>query len=327
MNKIGYWRFFSIQMLIFIIISFVVACRESQTVLPSEPTKPGNGILIVNSDQSIEHYATIQQAFEAELSELNVKITEINLAGKMLETESFQKKVATINPYLIYIIGSKAYTQASVATFQNKPLIFSSIINWRRLNVDNNTYGISLELPTEMQLLMYSYLFPNLRTLGVLYSKRHNGQWFELAASQVKEVGLSLHGKDITAKNEVAPALQEILPKVDALWLISDPVVLYDTEQVAHIFAQAATLKKPIFAYDTLFSQYGSVLTVATDIPTMGRQAASLAQDILEQIPINKEERIQQPMGSHVTLNLKQVIEYEIKIDYTALSSVETIIQ
>jgi putative ABC transport system substrate-binding protein len=304
----------------------MTACQESQTVLPSVPAKPENGILIVNSDKSIEQYAAIQQAFELELSELNVKITEVDLAGKALETASFQRRVAITNPYIVYVIGSKAYTQVST-TLKNKPLIFSSIINWRRLNIDNNTYGVGLELPTEMQLLMYSYLFPNIRNLGVLYSKRHNGQWFDVAMSQVKEVGLSLYGKDITHENEVPQSLKEILPKVDALWLISDPVVLYDTEQVTQIFSQAAAFKKPIFAYDTLFSQYGSVLTVATDIPTMGRQAASLAQDILEQISIDKEDRIQLPVGSHVTLNLKKVLEYNIKIDHSALSSVETIIQ
>ena len=31
---------------------------------------------------------------------------------------------------------------------------------------------------------MYSYLFPDIRTLGVLYNKEHNSQWFELAISQ-----------------------------------------------------------------------------------------------------------------------------------------------
>ncbi len=323
MNKASNWHHFVLQVLIFLTLWFLASCRQSQVVLPSVPK---NGILIINSDKSVEKYATIQQEFELELVEANVKTRQIDFGGETLSTEVLRKKIASIQPYIVYTIGSKAYTQASTIV-KKRPLLFSSMINWRRFSPGSNTYGIALELPVEMQLLMYSYLFPKIHNLGVLYSKNHNSQWFELALVQTQEVGLSLFGKSVENANEISTALQELLPKVDALWLISDPIVLHNTKQVQLIFAKAAASKKPIFAYSTIFSQHGAVLTIAADIPTMGRQAADLAQNILANELIDKEEKIQLPAGSHITLNLKKVHEYGIEINHAALSSVENIIQ
>jgi putative ABC transport system substrate-binding protein len=294
---------------IILFLGLVNSCVQTPKILPDK----SEGILIVNSDKSVEKYATIQQEFIAELP--TVKIFKINLAQ-----ETFQ--LSDINPLIIYAIGSKAYNQV-IDT--NKPLIFSSMINWRRFAITADTYGVALELPAEMQLFMYSYLFPDIHTLGVLYSKSHNSQWFELAVTQAEEVGLSLYGKAVANASEVSSALKQLLPKIDALWLISDPIVLHNSAQVQQIFDITATVKKPIFAYNTLFTKYGAVLTVAADLPTMGRQAADLAQSILEKQLI--DTKIQLPAGSRITLNLKKVREYNININHSALSSVENIIQ
>jgi len=207
---------------------------------------------------------------------------------------------------------------------KDTPLIFSSMINWRRFDMGTHTYGIS-ELPAEMLLFMCRYLFPDIQTLGILYSQHHNRQWFEHAMSQAEEVGITLQGKTIKSSDETAHALKALLPQVDAIWLISDPIVLYDTKQVQNIFTESATNQKPIFAYNALFIKYGAVLTIAADIETMGRQAAGIARDILKQQPI--DEQVQFPAGSHITLNLKKVHEYGMTINHAALSSVERIIQ
>lgn len=320
MNSISHRHWFSVSVVILLFVCSLNSCRQSPKILPLiTNTKPI--VLIINSDQSVDKYATIQREFE---SELNLKTFQIDLAEEAWNDSLLQEQLSSVHPHLVYAIGSKAYIQAS-RFFEEVPVIFSSLINWRRFDITSNTYGISLELPIEMQLLMYSYLFPEIRTLGVLYSERHNRQWFDLAMSQVEEVGLSLHGQLVDNSDDIISASQTLLPKVDAIWLISDPVVLYEANQVRQIFAEAAFQKKPIFAYDTLFSQYGALLTIAADIPTMGRQAAGLAQDILKQQTV--EEKVQFPAGSHVTLNLKKVHEYGITINHAALSSVEKIIE
>ncbi len=322
MNNKYHGRFFSAQVATIILTLWAMAsCRQSPNILPAVPENAEKSVLIINSDKSVDKYATIQREFE---STLEVKTIEVDIAGDRLSTDALQNHISSVRSPLVYAIGSKAYTLASTV-IKNKALLFSSMINWRRFEVGSNTYGIALELPAEMQLFMCSYLFPEIRTLGVLYSEHHNRQWFDLAVSQANEVGLTLHGKTVDNSDETIPALKALLPKVDALWLISDPIVLYNTQTTQTIFAETAARQKPIFAYNTLFSKYGAVLTISADIPTMGRQAAGLALDILKQQTV--DEKVQFPAGSQVTLNLKKVQEYGIKINHAALSSVGKIIQ
>ena len=40
-------------------------------------------------------------------------------------------------------------------------------------------------------------------------------------------------------------------------------------------------MKKPVFSYNSAFASYGTVLMISADIPTIGRQAASLAEENL----------------------------------------------
>jgi putative ABC transport system substrate-binding protein len=150
-------------------------------------------VLIINSDQSVGKYAIIQKEFE---SEINLKKTKIDLADDALSDRALKNIISKVRPHIVYAIGSKAYMQASTI-IKDQPLIFSSMINWRRFVLKAKTYGIALELPVEMQLFMYSYLFPEIGTIGVLYSKSHNQQWFESAMSQAQDIGLTLHGQAI----------------------------------------------------------------------------------------------------------------------------------
>jgi len=325
MNNSLKYNIFFVQILIIASI-FLTACRQSQPISDEELKVLENTILIVNSDKSVEKYAIIQKEFEKELFESELNLFELDLANEYSAQSALEKKLSIVRPALIYTVGSKAYTLAS-QNIKDKPLIFSSMINWRRFNLTADTYGIALELPTEMQLFMYSYLFPDIKTLGVLYSKSHNNQWFEDAMPKAKEVGLSLRGKLVERKEEISKALKKLLPKVDALWLISDPIVLYDAAQIQDIFEAADAQKKPIFAYNTLFSQYGAMLTISADIPTMGRQAAGIVQNVVEKQVVDESEKVQLPAGSDITLNLKKARKYGTKINHEALSSVENIIQ
>lgn len=40
-------------------------------------------------------------------------------------------------------------------------------------------------------------------------------------------------------------------------------------------------MKKPVFAYDKLFANFGAALIILADIATMGKQAAKTANNIL----------------------------------------------
>ncbi|MEE9458535.1 MAG: hypothetical protein V3V84_02090, partial [Candidatus Bathyarchaeia archaeon] len=91
------------------------------------------------------------------------------------------------------------------------------------------------------------------------------------------------------------------------------------------IFKQSKAAMKPVLAYDKVFVNFGAALVISADISTMAKQAAGLTLDILADQKIT--ERIQNPAGTHIILNMKKVKEYGINLNIDALDSVNEIIK
>ena len=278
-------------------------------------------ILIINSDMAVNRYLVAQIEFK---SQLNVPQVVIDLGKKWADVSRVEDTILDKDPEVIYCIGSKAYLMAYRLAKDKNP-IFSSTINWQRFPLTENTYGISNELPSGMQLLMYRYFFPGISKIGLLYSKKYNKEWLKTSVEDAEQVGIEVIGRAIGKPDQVESALEELLPRVDALWLISDPIVISSEKSVEQIFRQSDGMKKPVFAYNEAFAGYGAVMIISADIPTIGRQAAQLALRILAEQEIT--EKVQNPAGSHIIANMKKTEEYGIELNVEALDSVNRIIK
>ena len=116
-----------------------------------------------------------------------------------------------------------------------------------------------------------------------------------------------------------------MIPKVDALWLISDPMIITDKENIKKVFKACETKELPVFSYHDIFVECGAVLIVSVDNPTIGRQSAGIASEVLS---VGKmDENVQYPAGSHIILNLKKAKEYGIPYKEEALSAVNQIVE
>ncbi len=286
-------------------------------VLAEEPGK----VLIINSNASVKKYSQMQSAFKAQCPE---QTTEIDIGSKWLDEKVAEKAIRNANPDLIICIGSKAYLLAGMVS-KNTPTIFSLGINWQRFPLTDKTYVVASEPRPIMELTSYRYFFPEIKKVGVIYSKDHNKEWFQSAVDDGKEVDIEVIGVSVKKEKEVEPALKSLLPKVDALWLISDPVVLSDMTMVQNAFKLSDEMKKPVFSYDPLFASFGASFITSADIATMGGQAAKLAQAILRKEELS--EKIQYPAGSHIAINAKKLERYGIKLNPKALSSVNDFIE
>lgn len=321
----AYWHFLSMQITILILLIFSLS-----SCLPTTPHKKSVlSVLIVNTNNSVGIYADIHREFKSELSnsDSGIEIKEFDLTG-ILSADKLEKEIEIfLRPDIIYTIGSPAYNLVS-ELIEDKPesiVIFSGILNWHRFekNMNANTYGIASELPADMQLFMYHKLFPEIHTLGVLYSANYNQEWFQYATYQAKEIGLKLHGKALINSNDITNTIQAILPHVDAIWLVPDPIISENADNEVQIFEEAAILQKPIFSYDPQFIKYGVVLTMMADVSAIGKQAANLVKSVFKKQPLPKK-KVQLPQViSHVIVNLKKVNEYGIKFNRAAADDLE----
>lgn len=278
-------------------------------------------IVLINSGASVEKYRVAQEEFKKSISQ---PIVEVDLEEKKWKISDVEDLLYDEYPDLIYCIGTKAYLIANKYVSE-KEIVFSSIINWRRLPVTKKTYGVSNELHAGVQITLYRYFFPSVKKIGVLYSAKYNKQWFRRAQNEAKEMGIEIIGKKVNESRFAISALKELLPEIDALWLISEPVVMSDKKILFEVFAESNAKKVPIFSYHQAFAEYGAVLIVSVDNPTIGRQAAAITTDVLAGAKV--EQNVQLPAGSHIILNLKKVKEHGLQYEETALSSVNQIIE
>lgn len=299
------------------IVCFLSLCLFFDPAWAGEKGK----VLILNSDSSVEKYFLAQSEFKPKLAK---RIVKVDLGSEWTEESKIKRLIKAENPEVIYCIGSKAY-QTAYKYGKMKNIIFSSIIKWRRLPLGSNTYGVALELPPGMQLMTYRYLFPEIKKIGVLYSKTYSAGWLKRAKEAAREVGMEIIAERVKNSENLESALKKLLPEVDVLWLTSDPIVLSGIKEIKKIFQESDAMKKPVFAYDEVFADFGALLVISADIPTIGGQVAGLVDDIIS--GETGMEKVQSPAGSHITLNTKKVEEYGVKLREGALNSVNRIIK
>ncbi len=282
---------------------------------------PGPRVLVLNSDGGVEKYRLAQEAFTQSLSG---PVQALDMAdGKRKRIRI--REIRSHDPRLIYCIGAKAYAFAT-RYLKDRTIVFSSIINWLRLPLSGETYGVSNELHSRMPLMMFRYLFPGIERIGVLYSPRYTEQWFRNAETQAGELGIQLVGRPVRREGESLKALPELRSEAQALWLIPDPLVMPEPEALYRILEVCDGNQWPVFTYHAAFSRIGAVLSVAVDAPTIGRQAAGIAGSLLSG-DTGEGERVRYPAGSHVTLNLGKIRAYGLPYNEDALSTVNEIIK
>jgi len=278
-------------------------------------------VLLINSDATVEKYKVAQEEFKKTYAR---PVLEINLDDEKWKVPDVEDYLYDEYPDLVYCIGSKAYLIAN-RFVSEKDIVFSSIVNWQRLPATKKTYGVSSELYSGMQMTLFRYIFPEVKKIGVLYSEEYNRQWFNDTKAEAKEMGIEIVGQHISESKQTINALKALIPTVDALWLISDPLIMAAKENLSEVFKACEAQKVPVFSYHDIFVEYGAALIVSVDEPTIGRQAASMAKELTS--VGRMEEKVQYPAGSHILLNLKKAKEYGLQYNEEALSVVNKIVE
>ena len=250
--------------------------------------------------------------------------TEFNLNSHADAEAKLKQLIQQENPELIYCIGTKAYSLARNDA-ANRKLLFSAAINWRRLDIGEGTYGVANELSPAQEISLLRYFFPAIKNIGLLYNDKFSREYVETIKKDALALGINIINQPINDAQEISDALNELLPKIDMFWIISDPVVLSSKASVQQIFQSAQQQKKPVYAYSDVFIEQGAVLAISADLATIGRQSANLALMMdKDKVP---EGTVQSPAGSTVTLNKCALDALQLSFNQDALDSVNKIVE
>ena len=226
-------------------------------------------------------------ALTEELGADNVTFDVQNAAGDSNTCSTIANSFVAENVDLILANATPALQAASAAT-ADIPILGTSVTEYGvALGIDDftgtvggNVSGTSDLAPLDQQAAMILELFPDVKTVGLLYcSAEANSQY------QVDEVQKYLEAKGVTAtqyafsdSNDLSSVCQKAADENDALYVPTDNTVAANTGIVDGICRPA---KKPVFAGEEGICSGCGVATLSISYYDLGYTTGEMAVKIL----------------------------------------------
>lgn len=293
---------------------------------PALAAAPGGPIAILLSDSEAA-YAQQVAIFK---EEVGMPVQVFNLHGDLAHDPGLKKKLFAVRPTLIFALGAKAAYAAKLWTQdrQDIPVLFAMVLNWQRyklLEGSRNIAGIAAEISPGAQFVNMTMFLPTMRRIGLLYSPLS-----EAILSQAREaaalLGLELVAEPIERAGDFQRAFKRLAGRVDAFWLLNDPVV-YTLENMDWLEDRCLQEKLLCVGQTQNLAKMGLALTVNPDLGQIGGQVAAMARNILLHGQKPGEIGVMEPIGTQLFVNLKTAERIELPVSPQVLDMATSIIR
>jgi putative tryptophan/tyrosine transport system substrate-binding protein len=274
-------------------------------------------VLVINSNSNVKKYNDAVEEFG---KNFHSPFKTLDISDK--NTQEIKNSLYDEYPDIVYAIGAKAYQYAN-HYIPEKEIYFSSIVDWKRMGINDHHYGVSNELYSGMQLTLIKTIFSDVKTIGIVYSQHTQNMVHDLTQNG-SELGIRINSIKIDKESVPSIAFDDFIGENDAILIIPDPLFIQNEKGVETLFASAKRGKKPIIAYHELFLHYGATLVISADNPTIGRQIAAM---IDEGNTPDRGENVQFPAGTHIIFNKIEGEKIGIPISPDILSIATEIIE
>jgi putative ABC transport system substrate-binding protein len=269
---------------------------------------------VVIKSQNLSAYNEVVKGFQDECIQKNITIKSIyDLKGKMKIGHKTVRKIMKEKPDIILTIGVLATTIAKEKV-KDVPIVFCMVINHERFQLAGaNISGIATEIAIEEQMQGFQTILDQLKDLGVIYDPSKTGNIIENAETKIKDLGINLVKYEIKSSKMVSEALENLIGKIDALWLLPDSTVI---TRKSFDLIKFTTLenKIPLLCTSDVFVKAGALAAVFSDYKYVGRQAAQLAGEILER-PSSGSLGIVNPDSFKLAINTDTAEKLGLKLD------------
>lgn len=274
----------------FALILALVLCLSCCAAL-AEDDKPYIGII-----QKSPHVA-LDQARDGFIQALadhgyvdgeTIKLNVQNAQGDASNLASIADQFVGDNADLVLAITTDAATTMASKT-ETIPILGTAITSYVgekvRLAESNekpgyNISGTSDMNPVEAQIALIPELFPEAKTIGMLYSFEENSAiQIELAKAATEALGLEWVEVVITNTNEVQQATQQIVEICDAIYIPTDNVFASSMPVVYGVVAESKT---PVVAGEEGMVMAGGLASLALSYYDLGYKTGLMAIDVLQ---------------------------------------------
>ena len=263
----------------------LVACGSAQT---SEDGKYTVGIL-----QQLEHPAldAATQGFQDALKKL---LGEENVTFDLQNAQNEQANCATIantfvsNNYDLILANATTALQSCAAATSSIPILGTSITDYgSALEISDwtgatgrNISGTSDLAPLDEQEKMLVELFPDAKTVGILYCSAEPNSKFQATKFEEYLTADGIAYKEFTAadSNEIAAVVQSAVSEVDVIYIPTDNTMAGSTEVIANIVVPAGI---PVIAGEEGICSGCGVATLSISYYDIGYKAGEMAYEVL----------------------------------------------
>ncbi len=140
--------------------------------------------------------------------------------------------------------------------------------------------GVSMNTPAGVQLEMIARGLPSARRIGLLFDPKYNARFFEEASAVAASSGMEILPLRVSSRKEIPGVLTAHWRKMDALWMIPDHTVIFET-LVKHVIREGVKRRVPTIGYNRFFYESGAALAFVFDYVELGRQCGRAALDML----------------------------------------------
>jgi ABC-type uncharacterized transport system substrate-binding protein len=236
-------------------------------------------IAVLRSDELPEY----DEPVDAFVRGVGAPVEVFALKGDKATARRIAQKLAADPPPAVLALGAKAAWIASQELPAQVPVVWAMVRDPERYGLDGiNLTGVRMEMAPSMVLAQFQLFAPDARRIGILLSASNSDPFVGEAIQAAKDAGFEVKARRVTSARDVRRQAAGMLREVDALWLLPDPLVV--TPSNFHFLrSQATRSRKPLLAYSETLVDAGALMCVAADREAIGRTAAGLVRQILDE--------------------------------------------
>jgi putative ABC transport system substrate-binding protein len=190
-----------------------------------------------------------------------------------------------------------------------------------------NVTGLSLQFSDTVgkRFELLREVVPNLRRLAVMYNAGYPAAVVEMDETRAvaRTLGLELTTSEIRRAEDIAPVLESLKGRVDALYVASDPLV--NTHRT-RINSLALAARLPSMHGFREFVEAGGLMSYGANFPGMFRRAADIVDKILRGVKPG-EIPVEQPTRFDLVINVKTTTALGLEIPDKLLALANEVIE
>lgn len=210
------------KILLFMLMVLCIACGKEKE------SKVKIGITQIVEHQSLDdvRQGVIDSLKANGYGEDKIEISYKNAQGDFGTAQMIAQEFKNTSDIVVAISTPSA--QAAVNNIKDKPIFFSAITNPESAGVlAENVTGVSDRSPVKKQVELIKELLPEAKKIGIVYNTSEQNSFYltDEFKREAEKNGYEVVVKGITNVNEIASALDTILPEVDVLYTTIDNTI------------------------------------------------------------------------------------------------------